>query len=63
MKNYLLTGPSPKYRADLDKKINDLLSSNTINEFEASKLQDGSRTPYFYGLLKIHKKFDKFPLL
>ena len=50
--------PNPKYRADLDEKINDLLSSNIINEFEASKLQDGSRTPHFYGLPKIHKKFD-----
>ena len=27
------------------------------------KLQDGSRTPYFYGLPKIHKKFDRFPPL
>ena len=52
--------PNPKYRADLDEKINDLLSSNIINEFEASKLQDGSRTPYFYGLPTIHKNFDRF---
>ena len=25
--------PNPKYKADLDEKINDLLSSNIINEF------------------------------
>ena len=55
--------PNPKYRTDLDQKIDDLLSSNIINEFEASKLQCGSRTPYFYGLPKIHKKFDQFPPL
>ena len=59
----LPTDPDPKYRTDLDQKIDDLLSSNIINEFEASKLQCGSRTPYFYGLPKIHKKFDQFPPL
>ena len=55
--------PNPKYRTDFNENINDLLSSNIINEFEASKLQEGSRTPYFYGLPKIHKKFDRFPPL
>ena len=59
----LPTDPNPKDRTDLDQKIDDLLSSNIINEFEASKLQCGSRTPYFYGLSKIHKKFDRFPPL
>ena len=59
----LPTDPNPKYRTDLDQKIDDLLSSNIINEFEASKLQCGSRTPYFYGLRKIHKRFDRFPPL
>ena len=55
--------PNPKYRTDLDEKIDDLLSSDIINGFEAFKLQDGSRTPYFYDLLKIHRKFDRFPSL
>ena len=59
----LPTDPNPKYRTDLDQKIDDLLSSNIINEFEASKLQCRSRTPYFYGLPKIHKMFDQFPPL
>ena len=59
----LPTDPNPKYRTDLDQKIDDLLSSNIIDEFEASKLQCGSHTPYFYGLPKIHKKFDQFPPL
>ena len=59
----LPTDPNPKYRTDLDQKIDDLLSSNIINEFEASNLQCGSRTPYFYVLPKIHKKFDRFPPL
>ena len=61
----LPTDPNPKYRTDLDKKIDDLLSSNIINEFEASKLQCEYCTPYFYGLPKIHmyKKFDQFPPL
>ena len=55
--------PNHKYRTDLDEKIYDLLSSRIINEFEASKLQEESRTPYFYDLPKIHKKFDRFPPL
>ena len=59
----LPTDPNPKYRTDLNQKIDDLISFNTINEFEASKLQCGSRTPYFYGLPKIYKKFDRFPPL
>ena len=52
------TDPNGKYRTHLDDKIGDLLSSNIINELEASKLQCGSRTPYFYGLPNIHKTFD-----
>ena len=59
----LPTDPNPKYRTDLDEKKDDLLSSKILNEFEASKLQYGSRPPYFYGLPKIHKKFDRFPPL
>ena len=58
----LPTDPNLKYRTDLDQKIEDLLSSNIINEFEASKLQCGSRTPYFYGLPKIHKRLTNFLL-
>ena len=37
-----------------------LLTSLVI---EASKFQDGSRAPYFCGLPKIRKKFDRFPPL
>ena len=33
----LPTDLNPKYRTDHDQKIDDLLSSNIINEFEASK--------------------------
>ena len=40
-----------------------VIDGSLANEFEASKLQCGSRTPYFYGLPKIHKKFDRFPPL
>ena len=35
--------PNPKYRTELDENIDDLLSSNISNEFETSKLQEGSR--------------------
>ena len=60
MKNYLMT--LILSRTDLNEKIDDLLSSNIINEFKASKLQEGSHTPYFYGLPKIHKSLADFLL-
>ena len=34
-----------------------------INDFEASNLKQGSRTPHFYGLPKIHKEYITFPPL
>ena len=51
------------YRAKIDQKIDELLSSELINYFEASKLKSGSRTPQFYGLPKLHKLYDTFPPL
>ena len=64
MKNYhqiqiLIT----EYRAKIDQEIDELLSSELTNEFEASKLKSGSRTPQFYDLPKLHKEYDTFPPL
>ena len=59
----LPSDPNPDYRAKIDQKINELLSSELIDDFEGSKLKSGSRTPQFYGLSKLHKEYDTFPLL
>ena len=59
----LPSDPNPDYRAKIDQKIDELLSSELINDFEASKLKSGSHTPQFYGLPKLHKECDTFPPL
>ena len=59
----LPSDPNPDYRAKIDQKVDELLSSELINEFEASKLKSGSLTPQFYGLPKLHKEYDTFPPL
>ena len=58
----LPSDPNPDYRAKIDQKIDELLSSELI-DFEASKLKSGCRTPQFYGLPKLHKEYDTFPPL
>ena len=59
----LPSDPNPDYRAKIDQKIDELLSSELINDFEASKLKSGCHTPQFYGLPKLHKEYDTFPPL
>ena len=54
---------NPEYKAKINDKIDDLLSKELINDFEASNLKQGSRTPHFYGLPKIHKECTTFPQL
>ena len=54
---------NPEYKANINDKINDLLSKESINDFEASNLKQGSRTPHFYGLPKIQEEYITFPPL
>ena len=54
---------NPEYNAKVNDKIDNLLSKELINDFEASNLKQGSRTPHFYGLPKIHKEYTTFPPL
>ena len=54
---------NPEYKAKINDKIDDLLSKELINDFEASNLKQGSRTPHFYGLPKMHKEYITFPPL
>ena len=54
---------NPEYKAKINDKIDELLSKELINDFEASNLKQGSRTPHFYGLPKMHKEYITFPPL
>ena len=44
----------PEYRDTIDETIDDLLSEEIITDFEAEQMKEGTRTPSFYGLPKIH---------
>ena len=59
----LPSDPNSSYRQTIDETINNLLSDQIIDEFEAEQMKDGVRTPCFYGLPKILKDFDSFPPL
>ena len=59
----LTDDPNPEYKAKINDKIDDLLSKELIDDFEASNLKQGSRTPHFYRLPKIHKEYITFPPL
>ena len=48
---------NPEYKSKINDKIDDLLSNELINDFEASNLKQLSRTPHFYGLPKTHKEY------
>ena len=55
--------PNPEYKEKILKEIDSLKASNYINDFEESMMLEGSRTPAFYGLPKLHKLFSCFPSL
>ena len=55
--------PNPDYKEQLLNEFAHLKANNLINKFEESMLEEGSRTPAFYGLPKLHKDFSGFPSL
>ena len=55
--------PILSIKKKINDKIDDLLSKELINDFEASNLKQGSKTLHFYGLPKIHKEHITFPPL
>ena len=59
----LPSDPNPEYQDTIDGTMDDLLSEEIITDFEAEQIKEGTRTPSFYGLPKIHKDFDSFPPL
>ena len=59
----LPSDPDPSYRQATDETIDNLLSDQIIDEFEAEQMKDEVRTPCFNGLPKTHNDFDSFPSL
>ncbi len=55
--------PNPMYKQEILAETEWLHGNNYINKFERSMLLEGSRTPAFYGLPKLHKSFSGFPAL
>jgi hypothetical protein len=55
--------PNPFYKEQIMAEISSLKANDYINKFEESMLIEGSRTPSFYGLPKLHKAFSNFPAL
>ena len=55
--------PNETYKKLFLNEIQDLSEKKLITKFETYTLQQGHRTPVFYGLPKTHKLFEKFPQL
>ena len=51
----------PEYKAKINDKIDDLLSKELINDFEASNLKQGSRTPHFLWAAENTQRMHHFP--
>ena len=61
----LQNDPNAGYKDQIVKELNQLLLEDSISEKELSVLKEGTQTPAFYGLPKIHsvKSTDRFPPL
>ena len=55
--------PTQQYRDNVNEAVNNLHKSKLINSMEHDTLLEGHRTPFFYGMPKMHNFFDNFPPL
>ena len=55
--------PDTEYRQVIDSTIDKMSAADLITDFESAKMKEGTRTPRFYGLPKIHKQYSDFPPL
>ena len=55
--------PNDSYKKQFTDEIQDLHDNKFITNLESDMLQQGHRTPVFYGLPKTHKPYDTFPKL
>ena len=49
--------PNTEYRQVIDSTVDKMSAAESITDFESTKMKEGTRTPRFYGLPKIHKQY------
>ena len=59
----LSSDPNDTYKTLVETEADIMLQQDLITPQEHAKLLEGDSTPAFYGLPKLHKVFDAFPLL
>ena len=55
--------PNTEYRQVIDSTVDKMSATELIIDLESTKMKEGTRTPGFYGLPKIHKQYSDFPPL
>ena len=59
----LSSDPNRSYKEAVKSEVDNLKLNGLISDLEYSNLIKGSRTPFFYGLPKMHNPFKTFPSL
>ena len=59
----LSSDPNASYKDTVKSEVDNLKLNGLITDMEYNNLIKGSRTPFFYGLPKMHNPFDTFPSL
>ena len=59
----LSSDPNPSYKETVQSEVDNLKLNGLISDLEYNNIIKGSRTPFFYGLPKMHNPFTIFPSL
>ena len=59
----LPSDPNEDYREAVADEVNSLYENNSITDFQRNTILQGSQTPTFYGLPKLHNVYKRFPSL
>ena len=52
--------PNTGYRQVIDCTFDKMSATDLITDFESTKMKEGTRTPRFYGLPKLHTQYSDF---
>ena len=59
----LPSDPKMTNRKAINETVDKMHHAKLITDFESEKMKEGNRTPFFYGLPKLHNPFSTFPSL